>query len=210
MPNQVLLLPNRLPLEWLGFRVPYQRRYARLLHLDRQTRQQRNPKKIGSLAGTKKPWRIFGNGRQPTGAVPFPKRSSDNICRPNQIKQMRQKHSPLHIQQLLNEEYGILHDNHQLLFNRMEHNPGSSSEILTTKIRHDIKIPSPHPVRPRLISRPQYLPPQILGRHSTNFHPHPRISQPILHRLSYQTNSRRSPTRTRYSYDTSHNQLESC
>jgi Leu/Phe-tRNA-protein transferase len=33
MPNQVLLLPNRLPLEWQGFRVPYQRRYARLLHL---------------------------------------------------------------------------------------------------------------------------------------------------------------------------------
>jgi hypothetical protein len=53
MPNQVLLLPNRLPLEWQGFRVPYQRRYARILHLDRQTRQQRNPKKIRGLAGTK-------------------------------------------------------------------------------------------------------------------------------------------------------------
>jgi hypothetical protein len=75
------------------------------------------------------------------------------------------KHSPLHIQQLLYEEYGILHDNHQLLWNRMERNPGSSSEILTTKIRHDIKIKPPRSGRPRLISRPQYLPPQILGRH---------------------------------------------
>jgi hypothetical protein len=53
MPTQVLLLPNRLPLKWQGFRVSYKRRYARLLHLDRQTRQQRNPKKIRCLAGTK-------------------------------------------------------------------------------------------------------------------------------------------------------------
>jgi hypothetical protein len=70
----------------------------------------------------------------------------------------------------------------------------------------------PHPVLygPNLYQSLNIYHPKFWEGIKKHFHRHPRISQPILHRLSYQTNSRRSPTRTRHPYDTSHNQLESC